>query len=233
MKFVEGVNLLIYPPDSAGVDVGEWTAVARTPVILFLHGKGERGNGAADLAAVARWGLAKFRHEKKRLLARPFPFLVAAPQCPPDRTWCDRDILASLARLCEHLVARTGDPARLYLTGFSMGGIGAFCLALRRPARFAALASVCGACATPEALGDLARLPLWIAYGEDDEIAELTVGSRAVAAKLGPRGRLVEKPYRLGHRGGQGPHVRTCDAAYAEPGLYHWFLEQTAGAKAL
>lgn len=220
MKFVEGVNLVVYPPDADA----EADTAAPVPVILLLHGKGERGDTVADLPAAARWGLAKFRSERRRLLDRPFPFRVVAPQCPTANTWCDAEVLAALDQLVDDILRRRADPARLYLAGFSMGGIGTFCLALRQPRRFAALVSVCGACATPADLPQLAHLPLWIAYGEDDEIGELTAGSREVVARLGSCGRLVEKPYRLGHRGGQGPHVRTCDAAFAEPALYDWLL---------
>lgn len=222
MKFAKGVNLVIYPPDTdQSADENR-----HPPVILFLHGKGERGNGPSDLPAVARWGLAKFRSERRRLLGRPFPFRVVAPQCPTANTWCDADLQFGLDRLIDDIFERAGDPARLYLAGFSMGGIGAFCLALRQPHRFAALVSACGSCATPDSLPELAHLPLWIAYGEDDELSELTAGSREIVARLSGHGRLVERAYRLGHRGGQGPHVRTCDAAFAEPDLYDWLLGQ-------
>lgn len=222
MRFVEGQNLLIYQPDpqAAGAPVAE----ASPPVIVFLHGMGERGEGGAELAAAARWGLPKFRAEGRRLLPTPFPFLVVVPQCPKANTWCDETMLLALGHLLDGLVAERGDASRLCLTGFSMGGIGAFCLALRQPHRFAALASVCGACTTPNALPSLSHLPLWIAYGEDDEISELTEGSREIASRLAGHGRLVERPYRLGHKGGLGPHVRTADAAYAEPALYDWLL---------
>lgn len=219
MRFVEGQTLLLYPPDpEAGADA------APPPVILFLHGMGERGEGGPELAAAARWGLPKFRAEGRRITETPFPFLVVVPQCPKAHTWCDEAALSALDHLVDGLVAERGDRSRLYLSGFSMGGIGAFCLALRRPQRFAALASVCGACTTPDALPRLSQLPLWIAYGEDDEIGELTQGSLDIVSRLGGSGRLVEKPYRLGHKGGLGPHVRTADAAYAEPELYRWLL---------
>lgn len=222
MRFVEGRTLLLYPPDPP--DAGASGEASRPPAILFLHGMGERGDGPRDLPLVAQWGLPKFREERRQLLDRPFPFLVAVPQCPKANTWCDASMLLGLGHLIDELAAEQADPARLYLTGFSMGGIGAFCLALREPRRFAALASVCGACTTPDALEALAHLPLWIAYGEDDEVGELTEGSREIVRRLAGHGRLVEKPYRLGHRGGLGPHVRTADAAYTEPALYDWLL---------
>jgi predicted peptidase len=97
-------------------------------------------------------------------------------------------------------------------------------VAIRHPARFASLSSVCGRCLTPEALPALANLPVWIAYAEDDEIAELTQGSKNAAQQLAPYGHLEQRPYRLGRQGGLGPHVRTCDAAYAEPWLYRWMI---------
>lgn len=225
MRFVGGQNLLIYPPDLQPPEPPGAEA-SPPPVILFLHGMGERGEGGAELAAAVRWGLPKFRAEGRRLLPTPFPFLLVVPQCPKANTWCDETMLLALGHLLDGPVAQRGDASRLYLTGFSMGGIGAFCLALRQPHRFAALASVCGTCTTPDALPSLAHLPLWIAYGEDDEISELTEGSREIAARLAGHGRLVERPYRLGHKGGLGPHVRTADAAYAEPALYDWLLNQ-------
>ncbi len=224
MRFVEGVNLVNYPPDADPSSETVADAARRVPVILFLHGMGERGDRPADLPTVSRWGLTKFRAEKRRLPGRPFPFRVVAPQCPTTSTWSDAEVQMGLDQLIDDVLAQDGDAARLYLSGFSMGGIGAFCLALRRPRRFAALACVCGACPTPRALPELAHLPLWIAYGEDDEIVELTAGSREIVTRLASHGRLVEKAYRLGHRGGQGPHVRTCDAAFAEPALYDWLL---------
>jgi hypothetical protein len=80
-----------------------------------------------------------------------------------------------------------------------MGGIGAFGMALRGSGRFAALISVCGACPLPERLEELADLPQWVAWAEDDEIAYLTEGSRRIADSLARHGRLVARPYRLEH----------------------------------
>lgn len=218
--FARDATCLWFPPDADA-------SVPRdgAPSILFLHGVGERGYGHGELARVQDWGLPKFRAESRRLWEDPFPFEVIAPQCPPDRTWCDEDILKALDRLIAEIAATPGlDDNLLHLSGFSMGGIGAFCVALRHPARFASLSSVCGRCLTPEALPALAQLPVWIAYAEDDEIAELTQESRNAAQRLAEYGHLEHRPYRLGRQGGLGPHVRTCDAAYAEPGLYRWMI---------
>lgn len=219
--FETDVNCLWFPSDADAA-----TPPEGAPAILFLHGIGERGHGHGDLANVLAWGLPKFRAEGRPLPEDHFPFVVIAPQCPPDRTWCDDDILEALDALAEEIAATVGiDTDRLHLSGFSMGGIGAFCLALRRPARFASLSSVCGRCLTPDALASLAQLPAWIAYAEDDEITELASGSKIAAQQLAKYGNLVDRPYRLGHQGDLGPHIRTCDAAYAEPELYRWLIK--------
>lgn len=224
INFARGVNSLWFPPD---VDAPLPTSGA--PSILFLHGIGERGRGGDDLARIGDWGLPKFRTECRELTEHPFPFFLIAPQCPPDRTWCDEDLLNALDRLVEEIAATEGiDGDRIHLSGFSMGGIGAFCLALRHPARFSSLSSVCGRCPTPEALSSLADLPAWIAYAEDDEITELASGSRLAAQALAKYANIIEMPYRLGSQGDLGPHVRTCDAAYAERQLYRWLLDQPA-----
>ena len=188
--------------------------------------------GGSELPWAARWGLPKLRAEGRTLTDEPFPFLVAAPQCPPDRTWLDPDVLAGLDCLL-HDATATGaaDPARLCVAGFSMGGIGAFGMALRGSGRFAALISVCGACPSPERLEELADLPQWVAWAEDDEIAYLTDGSRRIADSLARHGRLVARPYRLGPAGGVGAHARTADAAFAEPELYRWLLATIAPDK--
>ena len=95
----------------------------RPPAILFLHGVGERGRGGSELPWAARWGLPKLRAEGRTLTDEPFPFLVAAPQCPPDRTWLDPDVLAGLDCLL-HDATATGaaDPARLCVANSAWAG---------------------------------------------------------------------------------------------------------------
>ena len=73
----------------------------------------------------------------------------------------------------------------------------------------------------------LARIAVVEGLRLDDEITELTQGSKDAIQILVKYENLTEKPYRLGRHGDHGPHVRACDAAYAEPELYHWLLAQT------
>ncbi len=218
IRFARGENCLLLPPDAQ-------PAAGPPPAIVFLHGIGERGSGGEELGRVRLWGLAKLRSGAPSTGAAVpgFPFLVVAPQCPATARWCDDDVLAGLAALVAELVA-TGeaDPQRLAIAGFSMGGVGTFCAALRAPGRFGALISVCGACEQPERLPELAHLPMWVAWAEDDEIGHLTEGSRHVVQALQGSGAVVARPYRLGALPDAGAHVRTADAAFAEPELYPW-----------
>lgn len=219
-SFTPGLNCLWLAPDRTA---GE----APSPTILFLHGSGERGHGGPDLDCVSRWGLPKFRHAGAPLTDEPFPFLVIAPQCPLHRTWCDDDVLRSLVQLLDGAVASgMADPHRLVIAGFSMGGVGSFCLALRDPNRFAALVSVCGRCPIPAALPELAMLPSWIAYAEDDAASDLTAGSQLAIDVLAPFGHVVARAYRMGTLDGLSAHVRTADAAFAEADLYRWLAQQ-------
>jgi predicted peptidase len=212
-------NVRIWPPDQAA----EQAADGPAPCIIFLHGRGERGAGGRELSLVAKWGLPKFRDEGQQLTDGPFPFVVVAPQCPADRSWWDEDVATAVEQLVDQLV-NTGrcDPARLFISGFSLGGIGALCLASRRPHRYAALVSVCGFCPVEDGPARLAHLPMWIAYAEDDEFTDLTEGSKRLISALSPEGRLVSKSYRLGDTLLAKAHARTADAAFGEPNLYQW-----------
>jgi len=230
IRFERGDNCLWLPPDVR-------PAAGPPPAIIFLHGIGERGSGGEELDRVRLWGLPKLRTGSAAAPALTgFPFLVVAPQCPATARWCDADVLAGLDALVAGMVAAgDADPQRLAVAGFSMGGIGTFCAALQAPRRFGALISVCGACEVPQRLPEIAHLPMWIAWAEDDEIGYLTEGSRHVVEAMHGTGAVVARPYRLGALPDAGAHVRTADAAFAEPELYRWLsrvLIAGAGPKA-
>ncbi|HEU0014232.1 MAG TPA: alpha/beta hydrolase-fold protein, partial [Longimicrobium sp.] len=115
----------------------EYTPRRRWPVILFLHGAGERGT---DGLAQTQVGLpAAIRRGVER-----WPAIVVIPQARPEQSWT-----GEMERLALSALARTEreyhtDPARVYLTGLSMGGYGTWSIAARHPGRFAALLVVCG-----------------------------------------------------------------------------------------
>lgn len=184
------------------------------PLILFLHGSGERGG---DLALVEREGLP-------RMLAGglELPCLVAAPQCPADSDW---ELQAdALLALLDDLQARYPvDARRLYLTGLSMGGRGTWLLALLQPERFAAAVPVCGRRPGPLRPGEippaLARLPIWAFHGARDAVVPATETEAIVAGLRAAGGDVRCTIYAdAGHD--------SWTAAYAEPELVSWLFAQ-------
>ncbi len=190
------------------------TRSAAGPLILFLHGAGERGS---DLSLVKRHGLPKLLEERPG----DFPFIVVSPQCPEGEIWDTDVLLALLDEVCEsHAV----DGDRIYVTGLSMGGMGTFALALAAPHRFAAAAPVCGAGVPLQVRPEHARLPFWVFHGEMDEKVPAALSAQMVEAlkAVGAEVRFTVYP-------GVGHDAWT--PTYSNPELYRWFLQhRRAGA---
>ncbi|HST43994.1 MAG TPA: prolyl oligopeptidase family serine peptidase [Luteimonas sp.] len=204
------------------------------PVVLFLHGSGERG---ADGAAPASVGLGPYL----RAHAATFPALVVFPQVPADQEWAQNAAVA-MAALDAATAEFGGDAARTYLTGISMGGYGTWELALRHPGRFAALVPVCGGITAPpgrpqlrvaaadtasdpfaETARRLRTVPTWIFHGGRDDVVP-PEQSRRMAAALAAAG-AGDSHYSefagVGHA--------SWDAAYAHAPMWDWLLAHRLG----
>ena len=184
------------------------------PLILFLHGSGERGS---DLWLVAKHGPPKIVKDKP-----DFPFIVVSPQCPAGQTWSD-DVL--LALLDEVTTKYAVDKTRVYLTGLSMGGYGAWSLGIAHPERFAAIAPICGGgdpvqilLAEGKHAEALKTLPVWAFHGAKDPVVNPAESQRMVAG--------------LKHFGCKEVNLTLYPEAehdswtvsYDNPKLYEWFL---------
>jgi len=177
------------------------------PLILFLHGSGERGE---NLEKVKVHGLPKIVDAKP-----DFPFVVVSPQCP-DETWWQTDGLIALLDSIEKKYRI--DASRIYVTGLSMGGFGTWELAVRQPDRFAAIAPVCGG-AIPLVLYGIKDVPTWVFHGGKDNVVVPEESTRLVdfLKKIGGKPKLTIYP-EAGHD--------SWTETYANPKLYEWFLEQ-------
>jgi predicted peptidase len=186
-----------------------YTTSRRWPVILFLHGAGERGD---DGLAAACLGIGP------ALSAFPerYPAIVILPQCPPRRQWSDEATYA-IAALDLVLDTMAADEQRVSITGISMGGHGALHIAAGAIGRFRAVAAVCGwgAAYTAERLRNTS---VWLFHGTADRIVPVE-HSRALMAAF----ERVGAPHvRYTEYSGVG-HV-SWDLAYAEPDLPRWFI---------
>lgn len=182
------------------------------PLLIFLHGSGERGD---DVAKV------KVHGPPKQADADPdFPFILVSPLLPADQDW---DI-AKLDRIVDHVLRTLPvDPDRVYLTGLSRGGHATWRWAAAEPSRFAAIAPVTGRGVVENACA-LRDMPVWAFHGDRDDVV-VPEGSfamaRAIRACGGQRSRLTIYPD-LGHN--------AWDPAYADPALYLWLLSHRRAA---
>ena len=115
---------------------------AKWPLVLFLHGAGERGD---NLNKVKAHGPPKLVEKGQK-----FPFIIVSPQCPKDQRWDDAMLTVLLDHVCKEYRV---DTSRLYLTGLSMGGYGSWSLGMALCDRFAAIAPICGGSAMEDECG--------------------------------------------------------------------------------
>ncbi len=191
----------------------------KPPVVLFLHGAGERGDDGAKQMLV---GLAPY----VRAHAATFPAIVVFPQVRENQGWDDTDAFA-LAALEAATREFGGDRERTYLTGISMGGYGTWSLARQQPQRFAALVPVCGAVGKYLATAPFAETarqfrdkPIWIFHGAKDDVVPPDQSRRMAAElkKIGARdAHYTEFP--------DADH-NSWDPAYATPELWSWMFAQ-------
>ena len=191
----------------------------RRPLILFLHGAGERGD---DIWKVATHGPHSYVRQHP-----DFPFIVVSPQCPEGQIWSDEILLGLLD---EMLATHSVDASRVYLTGLSMGGYGTWSLGLRNPERFAAIAPICGGgelisvlLASGAKAEALKSLGVWAFHGGKDPVVPLEESKRMVEAlkKAGlPDVKLTVYP-EAGHD--------SWTETYNNPEFYDWLLKHRRG----
>ena len=194
----------------------------RWPLIFFLHGAGERGTNV--------WR-ATVHGPTKYIEKRPdFPFILVTPVCPEGDKWSD-DML--LVILDEVIKKNAVDTNRIYLTGLSMGGYGAWSLATTYPERFAAVAPICGgegnigivlSLLDKTKAAALKKLPVWAFHGAKDNVVLEQESERMVELlrKTGnPDVTLTVYP---------GATHDSWTETYNNPELYDWFLKHRLNA---
>ena len=208
-----------------------WNAEVTWPVILFLHGAGERGR---DGSAQLEQGLPVRIREMSE-----FPAIVVMPQCRRGNWWGDPEMEAQVFEALEQTIKEfNGDPERVSLTGLSMGGFGTWAFGYKYPSKFATLAPVCGGVASrafsapdwhpfirapanpyAETASRLTKTPIWAFHGDADhrvsvgESRKLTEAVRSAGGDV----RYTEYPG-VGHN--------SWDRAYWERDFLPWLLSK-------
>ena len=217
-KRLEAKYLLFLPEGFDKKSAKHW------PLMLFLHGAGERGTNI--------WKVATHGPPKNVLTHPDFQFIVVSPQCPDGQIWSNDVLLALLDEIERKYPV---DLSRVYLTGFSMGGYGTWSLGLAYPERFAAIIPICGGgdlittlLASGAKAQALKTLGVWAFHGGKDPVVPTSESERMADAlkRLGvPDVKLTIYPD-AGHD--------SWTETYRNPEVYEWLLEhqrQKAGPK--
>lgn len=208
------VQYLLYLPE--GCQEG---GSKRWPLLLFLHGAGERGTNL--------WRVAIHGPPKLVSLGSNFPFIVVAPQCPEGQRWSNDIVLALLDEVMRTLPV---DAARVYLTGLSMGGYGTWSLGCAHPEKFAAIVPICGGGQMIDALLSsrekaqaLRSLGVWAFHGAKDPVVPLQESQRMVDAlkRLG----VTDIKLTVYPEANHDSWTQT----YLNPELYDWLLRHQRG----
>lgn len=225
-----GENLpyrILYPENYDGTK--------KYPLVLFLHGGGERGN---DNEKQLTHGVKVFLEAENR---KNFPCIVIAPHCPEDSYWASvrfertkypleldfnygYDITKGLElaiALTEDVIEKEAvDIKRVYITGLSMGGMGTLEAVYRFPKTFAAAAVVCGGGDVEAYTKKQARIPFWLLHGDVDGVIGVE-NSRNMVARLKELGADVK------YTEYEGVNHNSWENAYAEPELLPWLFSKS------
>jgi predicted peptidase len=200
--FTQETNYLLALPEGYLQDTAR-----RWPLVLFLHGSGEAGY---DVDKVRSHGPPKMVDQ-----GRKFPFILVSPQADPAFGWETETLYHLLLTLRQKLRV---DNARIYITGLSMGGYGAWKMAMKYPELFAAVVPVCGGGNTDD-LSRLRNTPVWVFHGAKDNVVPLSESQKMVNAlkKFNSNVKFTIYP--------DASHD-SWTATYENDSLYKWMLSQ-------
>jgi predicted peptidase len=232
--FAEGKTLpyrILYPEN--------YDKAKKYPLILFLHGAGERGS---DNERQLFWGAKLFLKDENR---KNFPAIVVLPQCPSESLWpaakvdttkhpvkIDFDYTAEPnwpLIASNELVKRIAndeavDKSRIYITGLSMGGMGTFESVYRYPDLYAAAMPICGGGDVSHYDKRVSKVPFWIFHGDADAVVDVKL-SRDMVAKL----KILKAEVKYSEY--PGVNHNSWENAFAEPEYLSWMFSHKRKTK--
>lgn len=203
------LKYLLYVPKDYAVD-----STKRFPLVLFLHGAGERGTNLQNVAIHGP--------PKQAAAGREFPFILVSPQCPDGQVWDDEGLLKLVDTLKSSLRV---DSTRIHVTGLSMGGYGTWALISKRPDLFASAAPICGGgdrirtlLLSPAQRDALKTLPVWVFHGGKDTVVPPSESERMIDQLK--RAGATDIQFTVYPEAGHDSWTET----YNNPALYDWML---------
>ncbi|RLQ96626.1 carboxylesterase family protein [Falsibacillus albus] len=189
------------------------TSTQTYPLVLFLHGAGERGS---DIEIVKRNGPPKLAED------HDFPFILVSPQCPLEVERYSNWLLheeAVMALLDETISKFRIDESRIYLTGLSMGGYGTWEIGKKHADQFAAIAPICGG-GSSDGMEALKDVPVWAFHGAKDDIVPIEESEQLVN-ELRQKGGNIE--FTVYPEAGHDSWTET----YSNPKFFEWLLSHS------
>ena len=178
------------------------------PLLVFLHGAGERGS---DLNLIKKHGPPKLAGNQPELES----FFMIAPQCPQGQPW---DTVAVKDLIDQNLAAQPVDPKRIYIIGISMGGFATWNLLKEHPGFMAAAVPICGG-GDPASVSKFKSVPVWAFHGDKDEAVPVQRSVDMVEALKKVDGNIKFTLY-------EGVSHDSWTRTFDNPALYTWLLEQ-------
>lgn len=209
-----------------------FTETSQYPVVLFLHGAGERGS---DNEKQLIHGSTLFANKTVR---DSFPAIVIFPQCPADDYWARVDVdrstypiklnfnyengptkpMLQVMELMEQMVKKPFvKKEQIYVMGLSMGGMGTFELIFRKPDMFAAAMPICGGGDINSVIEYAKTIPVWVFHGAQDNVVDPQLSIDMVTAILNQGGFPKFTLYDFANH-------NSWDPAFAEPDLLYWLF---------
>ena len=195
--FTRETKYLLYLPEG-------YSKEEKYPLLVFLHGAGERGD---DLELVKIHGPPKLIEA-----GHDFPFIIVSPQVPLDEWWSP-DTVAWLTK--DIMDNYSVDTERVYLTGLSMGGFGTWRTATKYPEMYAAIVPICGG-GDPSKAHLIKDVPVWVFHGAKDDVVPIKRSEEMYDA-LKEYGKIEFTVY-------QEANHDSWTKTYENPKLYEWLL---------
>jgi predicted peptidase len=195
----------------------EWDGSKRYPLVIWLHGSGSSGSDNQAQMGGATGVFTKKENQAER------PCFVLAPQCPDAAIGWNKEVAGKLMALIADIVEKLPvDPARLYLTGSSMGGFGTWSLAAKYPDVFACAVPLCGG-GDPKTAEAVKNVPVWAWHGDQDPMVPIERDRVMVAALKAINGNV-----KFTELTGEGHSIT--GIVYGKPELHYWMFEQRKGS---
>ena len=205
--------------------ISDYDPVSKYPLVIFLHGSGERGE---DNESQLKWGVMNFASDQNM---KKHPSIVVAPQCPKNMSWGNfsyedmqlqptptKPMKLLMELINQAILKLPVDTDRIYITGLSMGGYGTFDAISRYPNLFAAAVPVCGGGDVSKAPA-ISNIPIWIFHGALDGAVSPVLSQNMVEA-------LTQAGAHPGYT--QYPEVGHFSwiAAYSDDMMMEWLFRQ-------